>query len=219
MMEPMGEQTTGTGQPAGDTREAILDAAERFLEHGRVRDLTVTRLMEPIPVSREAFYKHFPSRYAVIAALLGRFTHEVAAGFDVWLTSSDPVSDVRVMFDTASHAYVRRARTLRAVIDAAPMDRDLEAVWQEFIGGFVELAAARIRADQESGLTPASIDPALAAASIVHLTERLITQELAGPHPPTREEVVDLLTAAAVGVFYPTAIGDRFTVGAAMTSQ
>lgn len=215
----MGQQMPGTDQSASDTREAILDAAEQFLQTGRVRDLTVTRLMEPVPVSREAFYKHFPSRYAVIAALLGRFTHEVAAGFDVWLSGSDPVSDVRVMFDTASHAYMRRARTLRAVIDAAPMDKDLEAVWGEFVGGFVELAAARIRTDQAAGLTPESVNPDLAAASIVYLTERLITQSIAGPQPPTREEVVDLLTAAAVGVFYPTAIGDRFTVGAAMTSR
>ncbi len=137
MMEPMGEQTTGTGQPAGDTREAILDAAERFLEHGRVRDLTVTRLMEPIPVSREAFYKHFPSRYAVIAALLGRFTHEVAAGFTCG--TSPPRSGGSTPLSRLARPDAR-AHT--------PHDRDLERGRR----GIVEWRGA----DRPTALTPAT---------------------------------------------------------------
>ena len=135
-----------------DTREAILDAAEGFLAHGRLRDLTVTVLMEPVPVSREAFYRHFTSRYEVVAALLGRFTSEVETGFEVWLLGSDPVRDMRAMFDAASHVYVRRARILRAVVDGAPLDPGLEGVWRAFIGGFIDPAAQRIRADQELGV-------------------------------------------------------------------
>ena len=70
--------------PAG-TREVILDAAQEFLARRRLREMTVSALMEPIPVTREAFYKHFTSRYDVVAALLGRFSVEVAADFGIWL--------------------------------------------------------------------------------------------------------------------------------------
>lgn len=191
-----------TCEPSQDTREAILDAAEGFLANGRLRDMTVTRLMEPVPVSREAFYRHFASRYEVVGALLGRFTSEVEVGFDLWLLSSDPVRGIHAMFDAASHVYVRRAKILRAVVDAAPLDPGLEQVWRSFLGGFIEPAAQRIRADQELGVGVSTVDAELAAAAIVHLVERLITQELAGPGPPAREEVVDLLTAAAVGILY-----------------
>lgn len=189
--------------PAG-TREVILDAAEEFLVHARLRDMTVSALMEPIPVSREAFYKHFSSRYDVVAALLGRFIDEVAGDFGIWLEGHDPVNDVPAMFDAASHSYFRRAHLLRAVVDAAPLDPDLEAVWRAFIGQFIEATAARIRADQDRGTANPSLDAQLAAAALIHLVERIITQELATTTPPSREAVADVLTHAMLGMLYPT---------------
>ena len=188
----------------GDTREAILDAAEAFLDRGgRLREMTITALMAPIPVSREAFYKHFSSRYALIAALVGRFTDDVAPGFNLWLGGGDPARDVRSMFEAVSHAYARRARVMRAVVDAAPLDPDLEALWRGFLDSFIDPAARRIAADQERGVASPSVDARLAAAAVVHLVERLITQELAAPHPPSRQKVADVLTAAMIGLVYP----------------
>jgi AcrR family transcriptional regulator len=189
---------------AGDTREAILDAAEAFLSRGgRLRELTITALMEPIPVSREAFYRHFSSRYELIAALMGRFSADVAPGFELWLRGGDPARDVRSMFEAVSHAYVRRAQVLRAVVDAAPLDPDLEGLWHGFLESFIDPAARRIAADQERGVASRSVDARLAAAAIVHLVERLITQELARPHPPSRQQVADVLTHAMAGMVYP----------------
>jgi AcrR family transcriptional regulator len=188
--------------PAG-TREVILDAAQEFLVHKRLRDMTVSALMEPIPVTREAFYKHFTSRYDVVAALLGRFTAEVATDFGIWLQGNDPERDVPAMFDAASHTYVRRASLLRAVVDAAPLDPDLEAVWRAFLDRFIDTTADRIRADQDLGLANRSVDARLAASAVVHLVERMITQELADAAPPSREQVVDVLTHTMLGLVYP----------------
>ncbi len=75
-------------------------------------------------------------------------------------------------------------------------------MWQSFNGGFEATGAERIRADQELGVATGGMDAALAAAAILHLTERLITQELAGRTPSPREQVVDVLTASAVGIVY-----------------
>ncbi len=188
--------------PAG-TREVILDAAQEFLVHKRLRDMTVSALMEPIPVTREAFYKHFTSRYDVVAALLGRFTAEVADDFGIWLQGHDPERDVPAMFDAASHTYVRRASLLRAVVDAAPLDPDLEAVWRAFLGHFIDAAADRIRTDQDLGIANRSVDARLAASALIHLVERMITQELADASPPSREQVVEVLTHTMLGLVYP----------------
>jgi AcrR family transcriptional regulator len=188
--------------PAG-TREVILDAAEDFLVRKRLRDMTVSALMEPVPVTREAFYKHFSSRYDVVAALLGRFTVEVTADFGIWLQGNDPVRDVPAMFDAASRTYVRRAALLRAVVDAAPLDPDLEAVWRAFLGHFIDAAADRIRTDQDQGIASRSVDARLAASAVVHLVERIITQELAAAIPPSREQVVDVLSHTMLGLVYP----------------
>lgn len=191
--------------PPARTREIILDTAQEFLLHKRLREMTVSALMEPIPVTREAFYKHFTSRYDVVAALLGRFTAEVAEDFDIWLRGTDPVRDVPTMFDAASHTYLRRATLLRAVVDAAPLDPNLEAVWRAFLGHFIDAGTQRIRADQASGLASSCVDAGLAAAGMIHLVERVITQELASPTPPPREQVVALLSHAMLGLLYPTA--------------
>jgi AcrR family transcriptional regulator len=196
----------GLGAGPG-TREAILDAAQEFLVHRRLREMTVSALMEPIPVTREAFYKHFTSRYDVVAALLGRFNDEVAADFGLGLLGHDPVHDVRAMFDAASATYVRRAHLLRAVVDAAPLDPDLEAVWRAFLDQFIDATAARIRADQDQGAADPTLDARLAAAALIHLVERMITQELATATPPSREAVVDILTQAMLGMIYPAPAG------------
>ncbi len=188
--------------PAG-TRELILDTAQEFLVEGRLRDLTVSALMEPIPVTREAFYKHFTSRYDVVSALLGRFSVEVAEDFGLWLHGDDPARDVPAMFDAASYTYVRRAHLLRAVVDAAPLDADLEAVWRAFLDRFIEATATRIRADQDQGIANPTLDAGLAAAALIHLVERLITQELAAASPPSRKEVADVLTHTMLGMLYP----------------
>ena len=95
------------------------------------------------------------------------------------------------MFDAASHTYVRRASLLRAVVDAAPLDPDLEAVWRAFLDHFIDAAAERIRADQDLGIANRSVDARLAASALIHLVERMITQELADATPPSREQVVD----------------------------
>ena len=165
--------------------------------------MTVSALMQPIPVTREAFYKHFSSRYEVVAALLGRFTAEVAEDFGIWLRGHDPVRDVPAMFDAASHTYLRRASLLRAVVDAAPLDPDLEAVWRAFLDHFIDAAAERIRTDQDLGTANPSIDAPLAASALIHLVERMITQELAAANPPSREHVVTLLTHTMLGLVYP----------------
>lgn len=185
------------------TRDVILDRAERFLADGRVRDMTVSVLMEPLPMTREAFYKHFESRFDLVAALLDRFDHEMDASFELWVRDPDPAHGLRALFDLASHTYVRRSRLMRAVADASALDPKLEAIWHAFLGHYIEGTAAQIRVHQELGLASRSVDARLCAAAIIHLIERLITQELASPNPPAREQVADLLTRVMLGLVYP----------------
>ena len=191
----------------------ILDAAQEFLVDRRLRDMTVSALMEPIGVTREAFYKHFTSRYDVVAALLGQFTAEVVEEFGIWLQGTEPERDVPAMFDAASHTYVRRASLLRAVADAAPLDPNLEAVWRAFLDHFIDAAADRIRTDQDLGIASSSVDARLSASALIHLVERMITQELAATTPPTREQVVALLTHTMLGLVYPAPAGRTDTPG------
>ena len=47
----------------------------------------------------------------------------------------------------------------------------------------------------------------MAAAALIHLVERMITQELADAAPPSRQPVVDVLTHAMLGMLYPGLLG------------
>lgn len=188
---------------APHTRDAILDAAEAFLARRRFREMTVQSLMEPLPVTREAFYKHFTSRYQVLAALLDRFAAETAPSFELWVRGNDPARDLRALFERSTPIYQRRARIVRAAVDAASLDPGLEAAWEAFLQRHIEATAAQLRAHQDLGLATMSVDAHLSAAIIIHAIERLITQELTAENPPSREQVVDLLTRLVLGLAYP----------------
>lgn len=205
------------------TRDLILDAAEEFLARRRLREMTVRALMAPLPWTREAFYKHFSSRYDVIGALLDRFTEEVGPSWDLWAKGSDPLHDVRALFETASLIYQRRAHLVLAVVDASSYDPNMEVAWTAFRDRFIGSTAEQIRVHQERGWASDSVDARLCAAAMIHLIERLITQELASAAPPSRELVVELLTRVMLGLVYPelqaSLGGYAFAGGSAASTQ
>ncbi len=79
------------------TRQAILDAALKFLWTHRFRDLTVGELMSLAGTSRPAFYQYFEDLHGLMEALLEAIEEDI---FDVttpWLQGEgDPLPELEL---------------------------------------------------------------------------------------------------------------------------
>src|SRR5688500_5015616 len=65
------------GRPTGDDRElAILATAERLLGERTLREISIDDLAKGAGISRPTFYFYFPSKDAVLLALLDRVVSE-----------------------------------------------------------------------------------------------------------------------------------------------
>jgi AcrR family transcriptional regulator len=71
-LSPSGRATSGvTTQPAGNARERILGTAyDLFSRHG-IRAVGVDRVVAEAGVAKTTLYRHFPSKDALVVAVLG----------------------------------------------------------------------------------------------------------------------------------------------------
>jgi AcrR family transcriptional regulator len=137
------------------TRAAIVDGALEFLWSRPFREMTVRSLMASTGVSRSAFYQYFKDVHDLMETLL----HEVEAGIlevaAPWFTGEgDPVEQLREALSGLVRVCYQQGPIIRAVADAAPTDARLEKSWTGLLSRFDDVVAARIEADQQSGLIP-----------------------------------------------------------------
>jgi AcrR family transcriptional regulator len=88
----------------GELRTALVHAALRELEHGRLEDLSLRALGRALGVSPRAPYRHFPTKESLLAAVAveGLRRWEAFVGPRVAAAGADPVAQVRAI----SEAYV-----------------------------------------------------------------------------------------------------------------
>lgn len=135
------------------TRAQILDAAFEFLWARPFREMSVNALMASTAVSRSAFYQYFRDLHELMESLLETLEGEVLTGAQPWfLGVGDPVALLDESLDELVRICHLRGPFLKAVADAATTDKRMEGAWNSFLGRFDDAVAARITADQESGL-------------------------------------------------------------------
>jgi AcrR family transcriptional regulator len=137
------------------TRQAILDAARSFLVEQPFREMTVAKLMDTTTYSRPTFYQHF----ADLQELMETLVSDLQADFEVevapWFTAeSDPVPALVETLLGVVRVASAWGPLIRAVVEAAPTDKRLEAAWDELVSNYDDAATARIEADQATGDAP-----------------------------------------------------------------
>jgi AcrR family transcriptional regulator len=171
------------------TRAAILNAALDFIWSHPFRDMTVNSLMTSTGLSRSAFYQYFDDLHELMETLLHMLQDEVFASAQPYF---EGVGDPVVLLGESLAGLVRvgheRGPFLRAITDAAVTDSRLEKAWAKFTAGFDDAVEARIKADQEQGLTPV-----FDARPVAHALNRLDAYTLIdafGAHPRSEPEPV-----------------------------
>ena len=135
------------------TRQAILDAALKFLWTHPFRDLTVGELMSLAGTSRSAFYHYFKDLHDLMEVLLRGMEEEILAVTSAWfLGEGDTLPLLEESLENMVRVCYQRGPILRAVTDAAPMDERLEKAWTDFKKDFDDAVTNRIKQQQADGL-------------------------------------------------------------------
>jgi AcrR family transcriptional regulator len=133
----------------------IMESAARFLRKRPFRDLTVAALMAGTPLSRPAFYQYFTDLHELIESLLGDVENVLHQTADPWINGEgEPIATLRESLGGIVQACVDHGPILRAVVEAAPLDKRLERAWKAYFRRWDDAVEARIKAQQRDGLIP-----------------------------------------------------------------
>jgi AcrR family transcriptional regulator len=162
-----------------EAERQIADSARNLLATSRFREVSVDDVMAGTGLTRTAFYRYFPDLETLLQRLLAEAREELTLSAGGWLggTGDDaPLALAETVTDFVA-AYGRQGRVLRAVMDAAAGDSDIEAAYHDLVYGFIDAVTARIEADQATGLCR-GLDPRATAEALVWMTERYLAETL-----------------------------------------
>ena len=154
------------GPTKGDQRETqILEATRSLLADRSVNDLTIDAIAKAAGVSRAAFYFYFPTKQAVVAALLDGLWEQFGAThgwFDVVGPDRDALLEHHRLVAEVWREHLPILTCTSGPVDYEPLLDWAERAHQRLVTGL----SAKISRDQEAGLAPLGVSPA-ALADIV----------------------------------------------------
>ena len=152
--QPKNPKRSRRHQPEEAIRK-IKDSATRFLWRRPFRDLTVAELMAGTSLSRPAFYQYFSDLHELIESLLRDVEVVMHQTANPWITGEgEPIAALRKSLGGVVQTCVEHGPIIRAVSEAAPLDKRLERAWAAFMGTWDDAVEARIKAQQRDGLIP-----------------------------------------------------------------
>jgi AcrR family transcriptional regulator len=123
---------------AAATRRDILEAAQRLFEQQGYAATTIAAIAAEAGVALKTVYLAFETKSGVLRALWNLLLRgdqgEVPVAERSWyrevLAEPDPQRQLRLNARNSRAVKTRIAGMLKVIRDAAPLDRDIEALWQ-----------------------------------------------------------------------------------------
>ncbi|MEV4343065.1 helix-turn-helix domain-containing protein [Actinoplanes sp. NPDC049596] len=185
-----------TGPSKGDRREAaILDAARALFSERPYESVTIDDLAGGAGISRTSFYFYFPTKTAVLTALMSHVWDELAASH-VWFDADGPAPELlRVQLETSATLWRANAGILSCAATAVATSGELRSFIGRIKARYDERAAEKIRRDQDNGTATTAI-PAHRLAEMISAIRDARYGQLAGASDAElREAVGDLAEA------------------------
>lgn len=185
--EPRPDRGRRSRKPTGDDRErAILETAEVLLAERSLHDVSVDDLARGAGISRPTFYFYFPSKDAVVLALLDRVAEEARQLRSEALERAG--DDPRAIWRGALEAIYQTFGAHRAVAMAASQlfaeSEEARKLWGRIVGGFVEDTAVAIEMERARGAAPEGPPARDVAIALNWMNERVLLTSFTH-HDPT----------------------------------
>ncbi|MEZ0165831.1 TetR/AcrR family transcriptional regulator [Kineococcus sp. LSe6-4] len=195
-----------TSRPRGDERErAILDTAERLLGERSYADVSVDDLARGAGLSRPTFYFYFPSKEAVLLALLDRVVAEARARRDEAVTAPAPgVEDRwRHVIGAIAQPFRSHLAVTLAAAEARATSAAVREVWNGVMERFVAETAAEIEAERARGHAPDGPPARDLAVALNWMNERVLHSAFAGERPGlAADDAVEVLLTVWLRTIY-----------------
>ncbi|WP_460605988.1 TetR/AcrR family transcriptional regulator [Jatrophihabitans fulvus] len=185
-----------TGRSKGDQREAqILEAARALLRERPLASVTIDDLASAAGISRTGFYFYFPTKQAVLAALIEQAWSDFGATH-AWFDTAGPSPDELREQTTAVLAVWRdHGQVLACTLASGESYAPLEQFGDRARSRFVDGLAAKITRDRAAGLAPEGIDARTLAGLVLDLRDGRMAHMTSDPDTDGELVVSDVVEA------------------------
>jgi AcrR family transcriptional regulator len=195
---------------SGDDRErAILATTERLLEERPLSEISVDDLAKGAGISRPTFYFYFPSKDAVVLAIIDRLVAAAAGSREQalrTLAAGDPRAGLRQALEDLYSAFRSRRAVTLAAAELRMTNPEARALWAEVMEGWVADVAAVIEAERARGVAPPGEPARDIAIALVQMNERAQYASFADEEPSLEQDrVLDVLVEIWLRAIYGTA--------------
>jgi AcrR family transcriptional regulator len=190
----------GGGPPVTErgrrTRASLITAARRVFEERGYDDTRITDITEAAGMSHGTFYRYFDSKLAIFKELMDRLLEDFRSEADATpLRGHRPVDRIERANRGYLRAYVRNARMMGVLEQAAISSPELQRMRIDSRRYWVERAESTIRRWQETGLVATDLDPHYSANALGSMVDRFAYVWLVLGEPFELEPAVDTLTS------------------------
>jgi AcrR family transcriptional regulator len=195
---------------SGDDRErAILETTERLLEERPLSEISVDDLAKGAGISRPTFYFYFPSKDAVVLAIIDRLVAAAAGSREQalkTLAAGDPRAGLRQALEDLYSAFRSRRAVTLAAAELRMTNPEARALWAEVMEGWVADVTAVIEAERARGAAPPGEPARDIAIALVQMNERAQYATFADESPSLEQDrVLDVLVEIWLRAIYGTA--------------
>jgi TetR/AcrR family transcriptional regulator, ethionamide resistance regulator len=195
---------------SGDDRErAILETTERLLEERPLSEISVDDLAKGAGISRPTFYFYFPSKDAVVLAIIDRLVAAAAGSREQalkTLAAGDPRAGLRQALEDLYSAFRSRRAVTLAAAELRMTNPEARELWAEVMEGWVADVAAVIEAERARGVAPPGEPARDVAIALVQMNERAQYATFADESPSIEQDrVLDVLVEIWLRAIYGTA--------------
>jgi len=196
--------TVKNGNP--ETRQSILDALDRLLQHQVLDDIGVSEILTEAGLSsRTTYYQHFGSRDEAFIALAQHALDEIGA--EVTKVIEDPNGRSSIQLRAAVDGWIMRGARhrglTRSMITEWPRIPELKTLYLASLGDLSARLATAIGDDRSAGRVVTPTDNRTLATMVLWSAERSIYAAMAGANGfADPAAVADSLVAAYLSLIY-----------------
>ncbi len=185
--------------------QQIIDAAIRVLARQGYARTSLLEIAKEAGMSKGALHYHYPTKEALIHAVLETACNVVQARtLQAWSPSDNPFEALRKSLEELWATRVERTNEALVVADLLALSLYDESLRPK-LAEFYELGAKQIRDYLEENLIAVGLEPRIPLdilpRIVIGLLDGLVMQAFADPDAFSADEVVDAVQAIAVSIF------------------